>query len=221
MLPESLCSPCLPQALRIKPFTFGATSYMIRGLYSILIILLVSSAIPSQADEASDKVRTGTRYKNTLAVFREPEIFPRANNDSAAYRLLVTATFYHPVMIRIEKSGARHVLRAKWLSGQVGYDWGKFKGEKTANLTEKQWRTLNRLLDRASFWKLPYEQAEPPPNEKGEVTVCLDGVDWFLEGSALGKYHVVDRYCPDEGAFKSVGMYMVKLARLNIGLRLK
>jgi len=53
------------------------------------------------------------------------------------------------------------------------------------------------------------------------VTVCLDGVDWFLEGSAHGKYHVVDRYCPDEGAFKAAGMYMVKLARLNIGLRLK
>jgi hypothetical protein len=124
---------------------------MKRGLYSILIILLVSSAIPSQADEASDKVRTGTRYKNTLAVFRELEIFPRANNDSVAYRLLVTATFYHPVIIRIEKTGARHVLHAKWLSGKVGYDWGKFKGEKTVNLTLKQWRTLNRLLDRASF----------------------------------------------------------------------
>ena len=86
---------------------------MRRGFYSILIILLVSSTIPSQADEGSDKVRTGARYKNTLAVFREPEIFPRANNDSAVYRLLVTATFYHPVIIRIETNGNNYVLHVK------------------------------------------------------------------------------------------------------------
>src|SRR5439155_5948682 len=114
-----------------------------------------------------------------------------------------------------------HVLHAKWLSGQVGYDWGTFQSEKTRNLTQKEWRRLNQLLNRASFWTTPYEQVKPQPNEKGEMTVCLDGVDWFLEGSARGTYHVVDRYCPDEGAFKAVGMYMVKLARRNIGLRLK
>ncbi len=193
---------------------------MRRILCGISIIVGLASLALSQ-DNISEKVRTETKYKNTLAVFREPQMFPGATKDSAAYRLLVTATFYHPVIIRIETNGTRHVLRAKWLSGQVGYDWGNFKGEKTLNLTQKQWRTLNRLLERASFWTLPYEQAEPSPNEKGEVTVCLDGVDWFLEGSALGKYHVVDRYCPDEGAFKAVGMYIVKLARLNIGLRLK
>jgi hypothetical protein len=190
------------------------------ALSAILIIVGLAPLALSQ-DDASERVRTETKYKNTLAVFREPQIVPRTTNDSVAYRLLVTATFYHPVLIRIEKAGARQVLRAKWLSGQVGYDWGNFKGEKTVNLTQEQWRTLNRLLEQASFWTLPYEQAEPQPNEKGEATVCLDGVDWFLEGSALGKYHVVDRYCPDEGAFKTAGMYMVKLARLNIGLRLK
>jgi hypothetical protein len=194
---------------------------MKRGLYAILIVVQLSSAALSQTDEASEKVRTGTRYKNTLAVFREPEIFPRTTNDSEVYRILVTATFYHPVIIRIESNGTQSVLNAKWLSGQVGYDWGTFQGEKTRNLTEKEWRRLNQLLNRASFWTTSYEQAQPQPNEKGEETVCLDGVDWFLEGSARGTYHVVDRYCPDEGAFKAVGMYMVKLARLNIGLRLK
>ena len=194
---------------------------MKRGLYAILIVMQLSSVALSQADEASEKVRTGTRYKNTLAAFREPEIFPRANNNSDTYRLLVTATFYHPVIIRIENNGTNYVLNAKWLSGQVGYDWGTFHGQKTSNLTQQEWRRLNQLLNRASFWTTPYEQAKPQPNEKGEETVCLDGVDWFLEGSAHGTYHVVDRYCPDEGAFKAVGMYIVKLAQLKIGLRLK
>ena len=193
---------------------------MRRTLFTILIVLGLPVLALSQ-DDASEKVRTGTKYKNTLAIFREPEIYSRTTSSSATYRLLVTATFYHPVIIRVENNGSRYVLHAKWLSGQVGYDWGKFQGEKTINLTRKQWRTLNRLLERASFWTLPYEQKEPPPNEKSEVTVCLDGVDWFLEGSALGKYHVVDRYCPDAGGLKDVGTYMVKLAQLNIGLRLK
>jgi hypothetical protein len=194
---------------------------MKRRLYAIVIVLQLWSVGFSQVDKQSENVRTGTRYKNTLAVFRELEIFPTSHNPSETYRLLVTATFYHPVIIRIENNGTQYVLHAKWLSGQVGYDWGTFQGEKTRNLTQKEWSTLNQLLDRASFWTTPYEQEEPQPNDKGEITVCLDGVDWFLEGSASGKYHVVDRYCPDEGPFKSVGMYMVKLARLNIGLRLK
>jgi len=194
---------------------------MKQSLYAILIVMQLATVGLSQADDASEKIRTGTRYKNTLAVFREPELFPPATNNSDAYRLLVTATFYHPVIIRIQNNGTHHVLHAKWLSGQVGYDWGTFQSEKTRNLTQKEWRRLNQLLNRASFWTTPYEQVKPQPNEKGEMTVCLDGVDWFLEGSARGTYHVVDRYCPDEGAFKAVGMYMVKLARRNIGLRLK
>src|SRR4051812_45685983 len=114
---------------------------MKRVLFAILIVVGFTPLALSQ-DDASERVRTGTKYKNTLAVFREPQVVPRTTNDSVAYRLLVTATFYHPVIIRIEKNGARHVLRAKWLSGQVGYDWGNFKGEKTVNLTQKQWLTL-------------------------------------------------------------------------------
>lgn len=190
-------------------------------LHTIVTLALFPAISFPQTVEPSQAVRTGTRYANTLAVFHEPEIFPRPNADSETYRLLVTATFYHPLVVRIERNGNRYVLEAKWLSGQVGYDWGKLKGQKMRHLTQSEWRRLNVLLNRASFWTLPYEDKEPKPNEKGELTVCLDGTDWFLEGSAVSKYHVVDRYCPESGAFKAVGLYMVKLARLNIGLRLK
>ena len=190
-------------------------------LYSIVTLVVFRVVCVSQTVDRSQEVRTGTRYANTLAVFHEPEIFPHANADTETYRLLVTATFYHPLVVRIERSGNSYLLEAKWLSGQVGYGWGKLEGQKTRQITQREWRTLNDLLNRSSFWTLPNEDKEPEPNEKGEMTACLDGVGWFLEGSARSKYHVVDRYCPDSDAFKAVGLYMVKLARLNIGLRLK
>jgi hypothetical protein len=109
---------------------------------------------------------------------------------------------------------------AKWLSGQVGYDWGTLKGQKTRHRTEREWQKLLQLLDRATFWTLPYEDKEPEPNAKGELTICLDDTDWFLEGVSSGKYHVVDRYCPEANSFKAVGLYMVRLARLGIDLLL-
>jgi hypothetical protein len=191
------------------------------AFYSVVMLVLISPCTFSQTEDPSQRIRTETRYKNTLAVFNEPEIIPRANVDSEAFRLLVTATFYHPLIIRIERNGTQYVLHAKWLSGQVGYDWGTLQGQKSRRLTQKQWRTLKVLINKTSFWALASEEKDPEPNEKGEVTVCLDGTDWFLEASATDRYHVVDRYCPEADAFKAVGMFMVKLARLNIGLRLK
>ena len=42
---------------------------------------------------------------------------------------------------------------------------------------------------------MPYAEKEREPNQKGELTVCLDGSEWVLEGVKNGKFHAVDRYC--------------------------
>jgi hypothetical protein len=191
---------------------------MKKALYAIALLMLFSHNSFSQVSDAAQRIRTGVRYKNTLAVFNEPEIFPPRNADDESYRLLLGATFYHPLIVRLEKRGSQYLLHAKWLSGQIGYEWGRLQGQKSRRLSPEEWHGFKLLLEKASFWTLISEEKDPEPNEKGEVTVCLDGVDWFLEGSVQNKYHVVDRYCPEEGAFKAVGVYVIKLARVPFKL---
>jgi hypothetical protein len=194
---------------------------MKKALYAIAILMLFSQSNFSQVSDTAQRIRTDVHYKNTLAVFSEPEIFPPANADDESYRLLLNATFYHPLIVRLEKKGSQYRLQAKWLSGQVGYDWGELHGQNSRRLSPEEWQRFKLLLEKASFWTLTSEEKDPEPNEKGEVTVCLDGVDWFLEGSVQDKYHVVDRYCPEEGTFKAVGMYVIKLAHVPFKLPLR
>ena len=194
---------------------------MKKALYALAISMLFSHSSFSQVTDSAHRIRTGAGYKNTLAVFNEPEIFPLRNTDEESYRLLLGATFYHPLIVRLEKQGSQYRLHAKWLSGRVGHEWGRLHGQKSRRLSPQEWHRFKLLLGKASFWTLTSEEKDPEPNEKGEVTVCLDGVDWFLEGSVQDQYHVVDRYCPEEGPLKAVGMYVINLSRVPFKLPLR
>ena len=37
-----------------------------------------------------------------------------------------------------------------------------------------------------------------------------------IEGVKKGKYHMVDRWCPEEGAFREAALLLIKLSRLKI-----
>jgi len=36
------------------------------------------------------------------------------------------------------------------------------------------------------------------------------------EGVKKGKYHIVDRWCPEEGVYREAALYLIKLSRLKI-----
>jgi hypothetical protein len=184
--------------------------------YGAVLLLLVPASYPPQEISPVDKLRMSTEYQYTLSRFNEPQIYPAANPNSEIYRLFVSPTFSHALSIRVERNGNDRILVGKYLSGQVGYDWGKLKGQKKRRLTEKEWQELLDLLNQASFWTLAPKDKEAEPNKKGEVTICLDNTDWYLEGVRGGKYHVVDRYCPESQSFKAIGLYLVKLSKLGV-----
>jgi hypothetical protein len=188
-------------------------------IYALAILLLSPVTSLPQESSPAEKIRTSKEYQNTLSLFKEPQIFPAANPDAEVYRILISPTFYHALSIRVERNGKDYGLVAKYTSGQVGYDRGTLKGEKKRHLTEKEWRRLLELINRASFWSLPSNDKEPEPNERGEATICLDNTDWFLEGVSGGKYQVVNRYCPESKDFKAVGLYLVRLSKLGIDER--
>lgn len=182
-------------------------------IYLIAALILLPTLSYSQEINPNEVLHTGEKYLNTLSVFKEPQIFPDLKTKGEVYRVFVAPTFYHPISIRVEKVGDKYFLVAKRLSGQGGYKWGKLKVVERRRLSEQEWRTLLDLLSQSSFWTLNSKDKEIEPNEKGEITVCLDGTVWFLEAVKDGKYHAVYRYCPDSKSFRAVGLYMIKLSR--------
>lgn len=188
-----------------------------RNILNLIVILTLLPALNlSQETNPAEKFRADKQYQNTLSVFRESQIASAPNASAEVYRIFIIPTFYHPLSIRVEKSGSDYLLVAKRLSGQGGYGWGTLKDEKKRRLSEGEWRSLLNLLNNASFWTLPTSDKEFESNEKGEITICLDSTSWTLEGVSSGKYHVVDRYCPERKGVKEVGLYMVKLTKWGI-----
>ena len=185
-------------------------------IYTVALLLLFPAMCLSQETSPAEKLRTSKEYLYTLSRFSEPQIYPASNPNVEVYRIFVAPTFSHALSIRVERDGSSYVLVAKYLSGQVGYDWGTLKGEKKRRLKQKEWQKLLDLINQASFWTLPSEDKEPEPNEKGEEIICLDNTHWHLEGVSGGKYHFVERYCPESQSFKAIGLYMVKLSKLGI-----
>jgi hypothetical protein len=66
---------------------------MKKTLYAIAILMMFSHSSFSQVTAPAQSIRTGVRYKNTLALFNEPEIYPLTNAEDESYRLLLGATF--------------------------------------------------------------------------------------------------------------------------------
>lgn len=70
-------------------------------------------------------------------------------------------------------------------------------------------------VGRAKFWQLLLEE-EPPVSKDGSIQVRADGAEWILEGVENGRYHVVDRWSPEKGAFRETALMLVRFARLDL-----
>lgn len=149
-------------------------------------------------------------------LFNEIPVLPIDDLEAELYRITFIPTFFSPIKIRVERHRGESVLVAKRLSGQGGFEAGTLKDEKRRRLNSAEWNRLVSLINKAAFWDMPYAEKEPEPNEKGELSVCLDGSEWVLEGVKNGKFHAVNRYCPDEKSFQEIGQYLAKLSGLRI-----
>jgi hypothetical protein len=168
------------------------------------------------AQSGSEAVGTSEGFQHRLSKFREDKLSSGSDPAIEVYRLFISPTFSHPVAIRVEKKGNEYLLIGKYFSGMSGYEWGKLKKEKRRRIKEEEWNRLVYLLDEALFWKLEPEDEPSEPNEKGEVTICLDGTGYYLEGLKAGRHHLVERYCPDSESFRAVGTFLVTLSTLNL-----
>jgi hypothetical protein len=163
------------------------------------------------ADDREHDDRVASRYTKYLRAAGEPPLFNRPGKGarSNTYRLLWLPTFHSPICIRIVKSDkiTAYITR---LGGRGGYEPGKVSARLAKPVTEGQWDSLQRLLERSRFWTMP---TTADANLAGGL--ALDGDQLVCEGVDGQRYHVVDRDDADPH-YQNLCKYMLELSGLDI-----
>jgi hypothetical protein len=148
-------------------------------------------------------------YSRQLSAMDEPSVWKAAaRKDAEIYRFTWLRTFHPPYAFRLEvRADGTGSLVAKSASGAGGYDPGRLTLNKTIALDAKPVRQFTVALGKLGFWNHPTQDPAPPG---------FDGSRWVLEGVKGGRYHVVDRWTPDEGPYRKLLLDLVALAGISV-----
>jgi len=149
-------------------------------------------------------------YSEVLAAFNEPSLW-RLREDRCAecYRFLWLRTFDPAICIRIEiPTNGVGELTKKVGTGKAG-----FNGVGTLSLNERERLTNAETLKFLAQLQSYRIWAEPTLDDR----TGLDGARWIFEAVKAGAYHVVDRWCPENGSVRTIGLkMMINLAHLKL-----
>jgi hypothetical protein len=125
-------------------------------------------------------------------------------NEDESYRFLWLRSFHNPVAIHVWRAGGRYFMTVKRLNGRGGYDPGTVDLDRTRSLTENDWDAFMMHLEHSQYWTMPTKEDQ----------MCNDGAQWMMEGYREGRYHVVGRQCPGDGAYRDACMYLLRQSGL-------
>jgi hypothetical protein len=147
-------------------------------------------------------------YGRFLDAYKEPSLWERSKKTpDQSYRFTWLRTFDHPVVIRIDvRPDGICELTTKVGLGAGGYDPGMLIRNESRPLlkVQSEW-LLNQIA--LMFWNAPSEDTKPGGN---------DGSQWIIEGAKNGKYQIEDRWSPEGGPVRELGLAMIRLAGLGI-----
>lgn len=161
-----------------------------------------------------DKLNWITKfYSSSLAAMQEPPLSSLKDTNVEAYRFLWLRSFHPPVSVRLWRTGKQSHMTTKQLS-DVGVPQNgeaivpkTMASNETQSITEEEWDHFQELLKKAEFWSMPTVDETP---------IALDGAGWLLEGVKLDQYHVVHRQSPDQGAYREVCIYLLRVSGVKI-----
>ncbi|MBL0745894.1 hypothetical protein [Chryseolinea lacunae] len=178
-------------------------------------------------------------YSSQLFPSMEPVLFNYYLGRDI-YRLSWLRSFHEPVFLTLYKNGGKVWMTVKQLDRQpdfmptriipqfalpkVGepYDTTRkieelnsypiqppdrhanLKVNQTKVLSMSEWNEFESRLRRAGYWTMAPTQD----------VLGLDGSEWIIEAHFRNKYHVVDRWSPED-RYKEAGVYLIKLSGLN------
>ena len=134
----------------------------------------------------------------------EPSLSCAPANEKETYRFLLLETWGHPLAVRITREPNKTRIVAIQLSGAGGYEPGHILQRVQRSLDDREWIRLASELDRVKYWTIP---TNPPEDDIG-----ADGSQWIIEASRGNQYHVVDRWTPETGPVRDLGLLFVQLA---------
>jgi hypothetical protein len=146
-------------------------------------------------------------YAELLMLLKEPPLCCASAALTRTFRFTWLRTFDHPIVFRLEEQvGGPWLLYTKIADGASGYDWGSLKtDEKRVVPTAKAQALVARLEKGSEFWSLPVR----------EDRYGLDGARWIIEARSGDAYHYVDRWSPEKGAVRDIGLGFLALSDLR------
>ena len=86
-----------------------------------------------------------------------------------------------------------------------GYEPGQLVYNEAFPVVPDEVETFLQRLTEFSFW-----------SASAENRIGLDGANWIMEGVCDGKYQLVERWSPDNGAFREAALLLVALAHITV-----
>ena len=158
------------------------------------------------SDEMFKRDSPAYGYSLHLSFMEEPSLFKMAESkDREVYRFLWLRSFHAPFSFRLhvrpEGTGFLFVKS----TNRGGF--GQIVLSKVVNLDERQVNRFTTALEDLRFWILPTSD----PSRTGR-----DGAQWLLEGVKAGKYHIVNRWSPEDGQFRQLMLDLVALSGITV-----
>lgn len=145
-------------------------------------------------------------YSKHLSAMKEESLYSPEGDWIESYRFLWLRSFHNPVAVRLWKCGSARFISVKELDGAGGYEPGRLILDRKRELTLEEWNAFRHHLEDSCYWQLPTR------DDGGG----LDGAQWILEGVKGGRYHVVDRWTPQNGSYRELCLYALKLSGLKL-----
>lgn len=147
-------------------------------------------------------------YSDALRVMHEPSLLALAKDpDVHVYRFTWLRSFHEPIAIRLRIQGdGSGVLTVKKTSRAQAGESKRLSLDKERQLSKDDVASFLQRITESGFWELPSR----------DDRIGFDGARWILEGVQGARYHVVDRWSPENGQVRKLGTHMIKLAKLGL-----
>jgi hypothetical protein len=167
-------------------------------------LAIINKSNPNRVISGDFKVQWYSKHLSAMSEL-PLAVFPE---DSVVYRFTWLRTFSSPMAFRVQlNSDFTGDLAIKKTNGQGGYDAGHIVVDRTILLSAENMMELLGGFERVNFWTMPQLNCH----------FGLDGAEWILEAKVRGRYHVVSRHSPQEGAFFEWCLRLMKLSGEELG----
>lgn len=140
-------------------------------------------------------------YSKHLTALQEPSLYAmRTERGTEVYRFLWLRTFHHPVAVRVVCRQDGDMIVCKMCAGAGGYEPGRLILNRSAPFSPQQKTQLKALLESSGFWELSSQ----------DTSFGRDGSQWIVEAVKDGRYHIVDRWTPQSGVVRDLGLFFIE-----------